>query len=55
MNRAVDFMPNWLVRIRKDSSRPSASAQSIAPTAALVLGSSMRALASRKGYQPPTA
>ena len=42
-----------LVRIRKPSSRPSATAHNMAPTAAVVLGSSTRPAESRKGYQLP--
>ena len=48
MKRAVERMRIDEVRIAKASSWPSASWASIAPTAAVVLGSSIRAFRSDK-------
>ncbi len=54
MKRAVDFMPSSRLRRLNLYNCPSDSAQTIAPTAAVVLGSVSRPLTERNGYQSPT-
>ena len=47
--RAVERIESWLARSMKFRMRPSACTHSMAPTAAVVFGSSMRLAASRNG------